>query len=157
LDQLTDGTTLTALDNLHKHESVGAVAIESLSLDAIPIGMVVSVVYNALFPARNIWFTAVTTPFAPSQSPYPLGILLNAAAGPNSQVRIQTSGYCDLCTWDVAPGAADIGKPVYAADGSDGYVTLTAPTTPGQYRTRIGYLADASGGIYINIGETFPL
>jgi hypothetical protein len=64
--------------------------------------------------------------------------------------------------WDSAPGATDIGKIVYASVTTNGEWTLTAPSTGGQVRIKVGVIAfaDASADttrVVIQIGEKVVL
>lgn len=74
-----------------------------------------------------------------------VGVALNAAAGAGVGIRVCTiTGAFVTPTFDIAPAAADNGKPVYLSTTA-GRVSLTVPAVPGDAVIQVGLLAGGNG------------
>lgn len=95
------------------------------------------------------------------------GELVNAAgfnktsvAGAGLTVTVVVNGEVSPATtqFDVAPGTADVGKPIFMSE-TPGKLTLTAPTATGSTVQKVGVLTDGSGSpkVLIQMGDAYVL
>lgn len=85
----------------------------------------------------------------------PVGFAV-AAAGIGAAVTVRVAGVADVpaARFDVAPGAADVGKRVFVSTTS-GQISLTAPSASGDIVQRAGVLVDGSANpkVLVQIGD----
>jgi hypothetical protein len=77
-----------------------------------------------------------------------LGIALAAAAGDGSAVSVVIAGQVDVpdALWDALPAVADVGQYAYLSETDFGFLTMTAPTTIGATRIKVGIISRGGTG-----------
>lgn len=161
LDDLTDGSNA---DALHVHTAIsGGITVPGVLAENVTTGMAAGFADNGS-SAPRVYKIDGQAALGTATTPYVSGLVL-ASKNSGETVSLVTSGKVSAPTavWVSAPAATDVGKPVYAAThaaGTDaGKLTLTAPTTAGHVRTRVGFLSTGGDNpeVVVQIGEPILL
>ena len=153
LNSLTGSGSTT----LHTHPGAGAmtgVACPAGVIQYAAVGVTTSGAASLVYPSDTLQDReAGKTPFCQGVSA--------AAYADGYVVTILTTGsvVTIAANWGTGslPGLSSVGLPVFIDPSNAGKYTITPPVTAGNWRTRVGYLLDASGKISINIGEPIKL
>ena len=166
LTTLTDGAVLER--NLHHHRMTNSVIADVVTGQAEiwPLSLV-GLAYHAADSTHVLVNVDITQDLGADHTPYVIGLADDYYPTLPSDAVLRLAGEAHIHSglWaDTPPDYPDIGKPVWAAArgvAPHGKVSLTAPTTPGHYKTRVGFLKSVDGGgagnIIIQIGEAVRL
>jgi hypothetical protein len=148
LDTLTNGGDAEAL---HTHASLAFTGTSGESIDiGMPVGFENSGGNPRVFQADAD---------AGGNRHFCTGIAGNSPVSSGLSTIIYTSGERSIidATWDSVPVAADVGKLVFLSENA-GKLTLTAPSNPGSYAQRVGFVTRGGTGVVkieICLGDSF--